>query len=542
VVQVLGSGAGVKQRNPLPESVREQIRLKNRLWKKYLRGEVDGKAYKKQRNKVRNAVRRHVRKQQNNVALEVKSNPKKFWAYVNSRTKTKDKIGELEIIAENGQQKLAVSDQDKAEALNGFFSSVFTQETDDEFEEMVLHKAILQPMDDIEISLEEVKEKLKKINVNKSSGPDGIHPRILYELRDELAYPLVKMFNLSIRSEELPRDWRSANITAVYKKGKKSAVNNYRPISLTCILCKVMETIIRDKIMKYFMDNGLFTDRQFGFLKGRSTVVQLLQILDHWTELLEAGGRIDVIYTDLEKAFDKVPHRRLLSKLRTYGIHDNAINWIKAFVTNRIQRVKINDSMSDWEEVLSGIPQGSVLGPLLFIIYINDLVDQCENGANIYLFADDAKIYKQVSKLEDKIVLQQCVDSFMEWTERWLVKVNVNKCKVMSFYNRTNLNVKAETTYMMGPSQLEAVDNMKDLGVTFDVNLKFTDHVNDKVNKAYGMLGIIKRNFRSMSRNCLVMLYKSMVRSHLEYANNVWNPIKKATLKISKKYKKDSPK
>ncbi len=127
----------------------------------------------------------------------------------------------MQIVGENGQQKVAVSDQDKAEALNGFFSSVFTQETDEEFEEMVLHKAILQPMDDIEISLEEVKEKLKKINVNKSPGPDGIHPIILYELRDELAYPLVKMFNLSIRSEELPRDWRSANITAVYKKGKE---------------------------------------------------------------------------------------------------------------------------------------------------------------------------------------------------------------------------------------------------------------------------------------------------------------------------------
>ncbi len=470
---------------------------------------------------MRNAVRRHVRKQQNNVALEVRCNPKKFWAYVNSRTKTKDKIGELEIKRENGQQKLAVSDQDKAEALNSFFSSVFTQEPDEDFEAMVLHKAILQPMDDIKISLEEVKEKLKKINVNKSSGPDGIHPRILYELRDELAYPLVMLFNQSIRSEELPRDWLSANITAVYKKGKKSAVNNYRPISLTCILCKIMESIIRDKIMKYFLDNGLFTDRQFGFLGGRSTVVQLLQILDHWTELLEAGGRIDVIYTDLEKAFDKVPHRRLLSKLRTYGMHENAISWIKAFLTTRKQRVKINDSLSDWEEVLSGIPQGSVLGPLLFIIFINDLVDQCENGASIYLFADDAKIYKHVSKLEDKTVLQQCVDSFMKWTDRWLVKVNVNKCKVMSFYNRTSLNVKTEATYMMGPSQLESVDNMKDLGVIFDANLKFTDHINDKVNKAYGMLGIIKRNFRGMSRNCLVMLYKAMVRSHLEYANNV---------------------
>ena len=441
---------------------------------------------------------------------------------------------------------MAANDQEKAEALNTFFASVFTKEPDAEFDEMVLNKTILQPMDDIEISVEEVLEKLKKINVNKSSGPDEIHPRILYELRSELAYPLVKIFNLSIRSEELPGDWRSANITAIYKKGKKNVVSNYRPISLTCILCKVMESIIRDKIMKYFLENGLFSDRQFGFLKGRSTVVQLLQILDHWTELLETGGRIDVIYTDLEKAFDKVPHRRLLSKLKTYGIHTSVVKWIKAFLINRKQRVKVNDAMSDWEEVLSGIPQGSVLGPLLFIIYINDLVDDCENGANIYLFADDAKIYKHVFNLEDKEVLQQCVNKFIEWTDLWLVKVNVNKCKVMTFYNhRSNVDAKNDAIYLMRQSQLEGVDSIKDLGVTFDVNLKFTGHVNEKVNKAYGMLGIIKRNFGNMSRNCLVMLYKSMVRSHLEYANNVWNPVKKGDLenleKVQKRFTKMIP-
>ncbi len=537
-VQVIGIGACVKQRVPLPEPVREQIRLKNSLWKKYLRGEVEERAYKKQRNKVRNAVRRHVRKQQNKVALEVKSNPKKFWAYVNNKTKMKDKIGELEIIGMNGQQKIAVNDQDKAEALNSFFSSVFTREPDEEFEEMVLGKPVIQPMVDIEISLQEVQEKLKKINVNKSSGPDEIHPRILYEVRNELAYPLVKLYNLSLKSEEIPRDWQSANITAVYKKGKKSLVSYYRPISLTCILCKIMESIIRDRVMAYFFDNGLFSDRQFGFLKGRSTVIQLLQILDHWTELLETGGRIDVIYTDLEKAFDKVPHQRLLSKLQTYGIHEKAINWIKAFLTNRRQRVKINDALSDWEEVLSGIPQGSVLGPLLFIIYINDLVEQCENGANIYLFADDAKIYKYVSKLEDKVALQQSVNNFMKWTDRWLVKVNVNKCKVMMFSNRPNVTVGMEADYMMGQNQLENVDSIKDLGVTFDVKLRFSDHINDKVNKAYGMLGVIKRNFGCMSRNCLIMLYKAMVRAHLEYANNVWNPLKKGDVENLEKVQK----
>ncbi len=169
---------------------------------------------------------------------------------------------------------------------------------------------------------------------------------------------------------------------------------------------------------------------------------------------------------------------------------------------------------------------------------LNDLVDQCENGAFIYLFADDAKIYKHVSSLDDKDVLQQCVNNFMKWTDRWLVKVNVNKCKVMTFHNRHKVDEKIEPIYTMGQSQLECVDNIKDLGVTFDGKFKFTEHVNDKVNKAYGMLGIIKRNFSSMSRNCLIMLYKSMVRSHLEYANIVWNPIKKGDVENLEKVQK----
>jgi hypothetical protein len=142
-------------------------------------------------------------------------------------------------------------------------------------------------------------------------------------------------------------DWKTANITAIYKKGKKSEVCNYRPISLTCIVCKIMESIVRDKIMEYFLENELITDKQFGFLRGRSTVTQLLQILDHWTEMLENGGRVDVVYTDLEKAFDKVPHQRLMSKLKSYGIHVEVVNWIKGFLTGRKQRVVINGALSD---------------------------------------------------------------------------------------------------------------------------------------------------------------------------------------------------
>jgi len=166
--------------------------------------------------------------------------------------------------------------------------------------------------------------------------------------------------------------------------------------------------------MEHFVSNNLFTNRQFGFLKGRSTVTQLLQILDDCREALELGGRIDVIYTDFEKAFDKVPHKRLISKLKAYKIHYSIIDWINNFLTNRKQRVKVSGIFSCWAEVLSGIPQGSILGPLLFIIFINDLVDLCSDIIKMYLFADDAKLYCHVKNNGNMEDLQTGIKKFVE--------------------------------------------------------------------------------------------------------------------------------
>ena len=232
-------------------------------------------------------------------------------------------------------------------------------------------------------------------------------------------------------SGKLPNDWTTSTISAIHKKGSKADVSNYWPISLTCIVCKILESLIRDHIMDYFNKNNLFSNKQFGFIKGRSTVLQLLTLLDKWTLSLESGGQIDVIYTDFEKAFDKVPHKRLISKLKAYGISSELIKWIEGFLLNRKQQVRINGKTSGWTSVLSGIPQGSVLGPLLFIIFINDLPEDSKD-ADIYLFADDAKMFKFIDKTEDSIDLQRGCNYLYNWTNKWLMKLNINKCKVLS--------------------------------------------------------------------------------------------------------------
>jgi len=313
----------------------------------------------------------------------------------------------------------------------------------------------------------------------------------------------------------------------LYKKGKKDNVENYRPISLTCICCKIMESIICHQLMNFFLTNNLFCNNQYGFVKGRSVVLQLLNVVDHWTDMLDRGQQIDVIYTDFEKAFDKVPHKRLLSKLHAYGIHEELINWVKSFLEGRMQRVRIKTELSTYKPVLSGIPQGSVLGPLLFVIFINDLPDICNNLSDLFIFADDAKLYKSICNQLDSDVLNECFQNILNWSDNWLMKLNISKCKVLSLCSNKNKSVKY--TYGaelpgVGFSELEHVDSIKDLGVTMDCELLFNMHIYDKINIAYKMLGIIKRNFKDVDNFAFITLYKSFVRSHVEYANSVWCP------------------
>jgi len=294
----------------------------------------------------------------------------------------------------------------------------------------------------------------------------------------------------------------------------------YWPVSLTIVACKIAESLIRDHIIIHFISNSLFSSKQFGFIKGRSTILQLLHVLDSWVKNLE-GGQIDVIYMDFAKAFDKVPHCR---KLYSYGISDQLILWIKDLLLHKSQRVKINNEFSAWHSVISGIPQGSVLGSLLFVIFTNDLPDTCSDFAEIFLFTDDAKLFRHVKYTEDSAVLQRSCDRLFQWSNQRLLRLNVDKCKVLSI----GLRNTTDFTYYLGDVndriELERTSSMKDLGVIIDCKLKFQDHIKQKINKANSMLGIIRRNFKEMDVDSFVCLYKVFVRRHLEYAESVWNP------------------
>ena len=308
------------------------------------------------------------------------------------------------------KSSLCFTDKDKADILQDQFCSVFTKEPDGdlpEFQQRTDSKV------ELDLTLEMVKKELESLNPNKSLGPDEIHPTMLKELAEYIAIPLHKIMTKSFREGSLPDEWKVAHVSPIYKKGNKNLAENYRPVSLTSIACRLMERIMRDQIMKHLMDEKLLSNKQHGFMGKRSIITQLLCYLDKCADSISNNKVVDVIYFDFAKAFDSVPHRRLLKKLDAYGIKGEELQWIKSFLSDRYQCVKVNGEISKRCKVQSGVPQGSVLGPLLFVIYINDLPEVTE--AEMFLFADDTKLFKEINSEQDAIRLQKDIDAMENW-------------------------------------------------------------------------------------------------------------------------------
>ena len=215
-----------------------------------------------------------------------------------------------------------------------------------------------------------IAKKIKKMKDNKSPGVHGIPPKLLKETVEQISTPLAKLFNLSLEGGTVPSEWKEENITQLFKKGSRKKPDNYRPVSLTSVVCKLLETLIRDHMVEFLVKHKLINTCQHGFLKARSCLTNLSCFFEEIAKCVDDGSPVDVVYLDFQKAFDKVPHQRLLLKLKPHGIGNDVINWIEKWLTQRRQRVIVNGEISNWKSVLSGVPQRSVLDPMLFLIYI----------------------------------------------------------------------------------------------------------------------------------------------------------------------------
>ena len=416
----------------------DKIREKHHLRRKAI--ETKDPLVRLQYNKIRNQVRRLTRnitkEYEKKIAQNAKENPKAIWRYINSKSKTKESIGKLLKDHTKPNSEFAESDKEKAEILADYFSSVFTKEPEGPVPKLEGWKTPEEEMEDVIVTQNEVKKLLQKLKTDKAQGPDEMHLYFLKETAEELALPLSIIFTKSLESSEVPEEWKKGRITALFKKGNKRLASNYRPVSLTSIVCKCMEKIVRDSIIQYMKKNKLFSKKQYGFISGRSTSLQLLEVLDKWTEALDMGHTIDCIYMDYAKAFDTVPHRQLIYKLSKYGINTKTMSWIKSFLSKRIQQVVVQGEKSSWKEVTSGIPQGSILGPLLFVVFINDLPEYVTSEA--YLFADDTKIFREIHNEGDRVQLQKDLDKLDKWSKDWLLKFHPKKCKYMKIGKDNN--------------------------------------------------------------------------------------------------------
>ena len=502
-----------------------KIKKKHRLFKRFLitKEGIDYLRFIEARRKCKRAIKTAKREYEKKIAKHSKHNPRQFWNFVNDKLKVNSNISPLD--KKDGSK--ATSDEDKANVLNEYFASVFTKENLNNIPDYTPHSVNIC---DIRVTPTAVQKKLSKLDPSKAQGPDKIPSRILKELSNELAQPISFLFNATLETGQLPEDWKKAEVIAIYKKkGKKSDPANYRPVSLTCILCKVLEDIIRDCIVDHMNNQNIYSPSQHGFRKQMSCMTQLLEVMNDFTKMIENGSDIDVIYLDFKKAFDSVPHVRLLNKLSAYGIQGEILNWIRSFLTNRQQKVRVGGAISTPEPVVSGIPQGSILGPILFTIFINDLPDNIESKCKI--FADDTKIYNDPGNAN---ILQDDLSKLQTWSEKWQLGFNITKCKVLHIGKKN-----PEVTYSMvnneTPQEVTTCEEEKDLGVTFDKKLDFSSHIDKAINTAKRVLSMTKRAFKHLDKDSLLTIYKSLIRPHLEYGNLIWSPrLKKHSIALEK--------
>jgi ribonuclease P/MRP protein subunit RPP40 len=311
-----------------------------------------------------------------------------------------------------------------------------------------------------------------------------------------------------------------ANVAPVYKKGARSDPANYRPISLTCILCKTLEHIVSSSITKHFTKNDMFYELQHGFREKRSCQTQLLMLVDDILKSLTLKSQVDLILLDFSKAFDMVNHEKLLYKLHFYGVRGQTLKWIKAFLDNRSQSVVVSGSTSGTIPVSSGVPQGSVLGPLLFLIYINDLPDSVKHS-KVRLFADDTAIYISLTVSSHSSLLQQDLHQLELWEEKWDMKFNPSKCQVLQITRR---ETPIPTQYILHNTTLQTVPSAKYLGITISHNLSWNEHIDNITKKANQTLGFLRRNIKVHSERLKSQAYKTLVRPQLEYSSTVWSP------------------
>ena len=452
------------------------------------------------------------------IAGQLKENPKLFHAYLKHKRVERPKIGPLKLDDDT------ITDNPKlmAEKFSSSFASVFTVTTPsnpapNETCPNLLADTVVTPVD--------VEQEIRTLNVNSSMGADGMHPRLLSRCASSLAYPLCTIFNASLQEGVLPQEWLQSQIVPIFKKNARLDPLNYRPVAITSVPCKTLEKVLVSRLTPYLESNNLLSEHQFGFRSQRSTVDQLILTYDDITKEVDHGQMVDLIFFDFSKAFDTVCHNILIQKLRAIGVSQQLTNWIQQFLVARSMQVRVHGTVSCWRPVTSGVPQGSVLGPVLFLVYVNHVVQRL--SCNFKIFADDIKLYISNLPLESTtniVALQQDIDTLSTTSSSWGLEMNVSKCVCLRFGPRSVGNCSdGVSPYNLNGEVMKFAACHKDLGVRIDRNLKFHGPIRKTANTCNGMTTNMLSSTLCREPSFILPVYKSLIRPKLEYGSPVWN-------------------
>ena len=493
------------------------IRKKNRWLQKAKKSNSPHfwKTYKKIKSHTQKICRQTHDEYLHSIFSEDKSN-KKLWSYIKSRKQ--QNVGIPDLTSENNTP---INDPtEKANLIRKQFDSVLSNPfptIHHDFDE----NERLPTINPIQITSFGIQKLLSNINPNKAVGPDNVPGKFLKLFASEMADTYQVLFQASLDQGQVPPDWKTANIVPLYKKGNKSLPENYRPVSLTSQTCKLLEHVVYSNFMKQFLRYNVLDDAQHGFRKQRSCTSQLITTIDDYAVALKNQQQIDAILLDFSKAFDKVDHEGLLLKLEHLGIRGPLLEWTRSFLINRTQKVVVDGMESTPSNVLSGVPQGTVLGPLFFLVYINDISKGLSKDTKIRLFADDSLLYRTIKNPSDTAILQKDLDTLQLWEKKWKMEFHPGKCQLLRITKKIKPII---ATYNIHETPLSETDSAKYLGVVIDPKLSWRNQYTNTIKKSNNTLAFLKRNLSNAPTFVKEKCYTTLVRTQAEYACVVWDP------------------
>lgn len=484
----------------------------HKRWKKY-KNPVDYDEFSLLRSRERRVRDTCFQKYTLTIQNEIKSNPKKIWSYVKNMRGSSNYPKSMTYgnVTHNDGQSIC-------DAFNNFFYSVFgttnkncTPSSKIDFTNNSISRTYVSP--------NTVKKHLIKLDINKGAGSDEIPQIFWHSCADTICVPISNIFNKSLNEGIFPDYWKKAHIVPIHKQKSKNCIENYRGISILNTIGKVFEKIIYDTL--YPVVSQGIPSTQHGFLKKRSTVTNLACFSNYIVRNMERGGQVDVIYTDFEKAFDRVDHVILLHKLQCLGIHGDLLRWLESYLSNRSQAVVLGGYRSEFIRVPTGIPQGSHLGPLLYNVYLYDIIN-CFKSSSHLLYADDKKLYSKIQSLEDCYLIQNDLNTLYKYYLDNNIVINISKCQCISFTRKTK---PFKYQYKFNNLTINRISNIRDLGVVFDQKMLFSEQIDAVINKAYSSMGFVLRSCKPFNDPLTIKtIYMANVRSILEYASPVWSP------------------